>query len=188
MQVAVRSRFNMGIALVGTGVIALAPIAQPMPAIAELQARAMSSAEVALTAAVNPIDQWVQIIQDTLTNSGALVQTYLDNPAPILRQLLLNGIGYGEQTATALQTSVTNLAEAIRFDNPNGAWAYLQQGVSQILAGQIYEAYGTFWNIGLGLVLSGAFPLLPLLQIPITVTQNFANVVAAIPSIVVDAV
>jgi len=44
MQVAVRSRLNVGIALAGAGAIALAPIAQPMPAIAELQARAAYSA------------------------------------------------------------------------------------------------------------------------------------------------
>ncbi|MGB3486255.1 MAG: hypothetical protein WBB07_29050 [Mycobacterium sp.] len=185
MQVAVRSRFNMGIALVGTGVIALAPIAQPMPSIAEIQVRAMSSAEVALTAAVNPIDQWVQIIQETFTNSGALVQTYLDNPAPILHQMILNGIGYGEQTVTALQTSLSNLAEAVRFDNPNGVIAYLQQGVSQILAGQIYEAYNTFFSVGFGLIASGVLPLVNLLQIPVTVVQNFANVVATLPPILV---
>lgn len=70
MQVAV-PRINMGIALAGAGAIALAPIAQPMPAIAELQAQAVSSAKVALTAAVNPIEQWGNIIRDALAN-GAL--------------------------------------------------------------------------------------------------------------------
>ena len=75
MHVAVRSRLNVGIALAGAGAIALAPIAQPMPAIAELQARAVSSAQVALTAAANPIEQWAQIIEDTLANGGALEHT-----------------------------------------------------------------------------------------------------------------
>lgn len=182
MQVAVRSRLNMGIALAGAGAIALAPIAQPMPAIAELQARAVSSAEVALSAAANPIEQWAQIIQDALANSGTLVQSYLNNPLPIVHQLILNGAGYVGQTVTALQTGFSNLVDSLRFDNPYGFPAGVQQGLSEILAGQIYDGYNTLFNAGLGLILGPVFPLLDLLQIPVTMAQNVANVVAAVPN------
>jgi hypothetical protein len=182
MQVAVRSRLNMGIALAGAGAIALAPIAQPMPAIAELQARAVSSAQVALTAAANPIEQWAQIIQDTLANGGTLVQNYLNNPLPIVHQLILNGAGYVGQTVTALQSSFSNLVDSLRFDNPYGFPAGVQQGLSQILAGQIYEGYNTLFSAGLGLIIGPVFPLLDLLQIPVTMVQNVANVVAKVPN------
>ena len=181
MQVAVRSRLNMGIALAGAGAIALAPIAQPMPAIAELQARAVSSAEVALTAAANPIEQWAEIIQTTLANGGALAQSYLNNPLPILHQLLNNGLGYGQQTVTALQSSFTNLVDQLRFDNPYGFPVTVRHGLDQILAGQIYAGVSSLLDAGLGLIIGPVLPLLDLLQIPVTMAQNFANVVAALP-------
>jgi len=184
MHVAVRSRLNVGIALAGAGAIALAPIAQPMPAIAELQARAVSSAQVALTAAANPIEQWAQIIEDTLANGGALAQSYLNNPFPIVHQLLNNGLGYGQQTVTALQSSFTNLVDQLRFDNPFGFPVTVRQGLDQILAGQIYDGVNTLVNAGLGLIISPVFPLLDLLQIPVTMAQNFANVVATLPTAV----
>ena len=181
MHAAVRSRLNMGIAMAGAGAIALAPIAQPMPAIAELQARAVSSAEVALSAAANPIEQWAEIIQTTLANGGALAQSYLNNPLPILHQLLNNGLGYGQQTVTALQTSFTNLVDQLRFDNPYGFPVTVRHGLDQILAGQIYAGVSTLLDAGLGLIIGPVFPLLDLLQIPVTMAQNFANVVAALP-------
>jgi uncharacterized membrane protein YgcG len=181
MHAAVRSRLNMGIAMAGAGAIALAPIAQPMPAIAELQARAVSSAEVALSAAANPIEQWAQIIQTTLANGGALAQSYLNNPLPILHQLLNNGLGYGQQTVTALQTSFTSLVDQLRFDNPYGFPVAVRHGLDQILAGQIYDGVSTLLDAGLGLIVGPVLPLLDLLQIPVTMAQNFANVVAALP-------
>ncbi|MDR3660472.1 MAG: hypothetical protein P4L86_08740 [Mycobacterium sp.] len=183
MQVAVRPRINMGIALAGAGAIALTPIVQPMPAIAELQTRAVSSAKVALTAAANPIEQWGQIIRDALANGGTLVQSYLQNPAPILHQLIINGLGYGGQTFAALQTSFGNLVDQLRLDNPNGFPVGVQQGVGQILSGQIYNGYNTLFNAGLGLIIGPVFPLIGLLQIPVTMVQNVANVVAQVPNI-----
>jgi hypothetical protein len=152
-----------------------------MPAVAELQARAVSSAEVALTAAANPIEQWAQIIQDTLANGGALVQSYLNNPLPIVHQLILNGAGYVGQTVTALQSSFSNLVDTLRFDNPFGFPAGVQRGISQILADQIYEGYNTSFSAGLGLIIGPVFPLLDLLQIPVSMVQNVANVVAKVP-------
>ena len=123
MSAAVRSRLNIGIAVAGAGVIALAPINPSMPPIAEPLAHSVSNAAVALSASTNPIEQWLQIINTTLANGGALAQTYLDNPLPILRQLILNGIGYGEQTVTALRTTVTNLVNNLRLDNPKAQGA-----------------------------------------------------------------
>ncbi|MEN4476277.1 hypothetical protein [Mycolicibacterium cosmeticum] len=183
MQVAVRSRLNMGIALAGAGAIAFAPIVQPMPAVAELPARAASSARVALTAAVNPIEQWAKIIQDAVANGGTLAQSYLDNPVPILHQLLLNGMGYGGQTFTALRTAGVNLVEQLRFDNPYGFPAGVRNGLSQIAAGQIYEGTTTLFNAGLGLILGPVGPLLELMQIPVTMAQKVADVVAAVPGV-----
>jgi len=182
MQVAVRSRLNMGIALAGAGAIALAPIAQPMPAIAELQARAVSSAQVALTAAANPIEQWAQIIQDTLANGGALVQSYLNNPLPIVHQLLLNGLGYGQEVVTGLQGAFSAFVQQMAFDNPYGTPAKLQQGIQQILAGQFADGVESLYEAIINAVVQPAFALLPLMQIPVTMVKNFGNAFATVPS------
>lgn len=183
MQVALRSRLNVGIALAGAGALALAPIAQPMPAIAELQARTVSSAGVALTAGVTPIEQWSQITKDAFTNGGALLQSYLNNPAPILRQMTLNALGNGEQALAAAQTSFTSLVDHLRSDNPYGLPMAIETGLSQIFAGQIYEGVNALWAGGVGLIVNPLFPLVELLQIPTAIVQNVANVVAEIPSI-----
>ncbi|HEX7824741.1 MAG TPA: hypothetical protein VF477_07570, partial [Mycobacterium sp.] len=182
MQVAVRSRLNMGIALAGASAIALAPIAQPLPAIAELQARVAYSAEVALTAAANPIEQWAQIIQDALANSGALVQSYLTDPLPILRQVLTNGLGYGQEVVTGLQGAFTAFVQQMAFDNPAGTPAQLQQGIQQILSGQFATGLESIYAALVNLVIQPAFAVLPLLQIPVKVVQNFGNAFATVPS------
>jgi hypothetical protein len=179
MSAAVRSRLNIGIAVAGAGVIALAPINPSMPPIAEPLAHSVSNAAVALSASTNPIEQWLQIINTTLANGGALAQTYLDNPLPILRQLILNGIGYGEQTVTALQATVTNLVNNLRPDNPNGLPMQLGAAWDLLRAGDIANGLPAVYGALAGYALFSAFPLINMVEIPIAMAQNFANVVQA---------
>lgn len=179
MSATVQPRLKIGIAVAGASAIALAPIIQPMPDIAEPLARSVSTAAVALSATTNPIEQWLQIINTAVANGGALAQTYLANPAPILRQLILNGIGYGEQTFTALQSTVTALIDNLRFDNPSGLPMNLKNAWDQILAGDIANGLPALYGAFSGYLLFSAFPLLNLLEIPGTMAQNFANVVEA---------
>ncbi len=179
MSATVQPRLKIGIAVAGASAIALAPIIQPMPDIAEPLARSVSTAAVALSATTNPIEQWLQIINTAVANGGALAQTYLANPAPILRQLILNGIGYGEQTFTALQSTVTALIDNLRFDNPSGLPMNLKNAWDQILAGDITNGLPAIYSAVAGYVLFSAFPLINLLEIPSTMAQNFANAVEA---------
>ncbi|MGU3654003.1 hypothetical protein [Mycolicibacterium sp. A43C] len=179
MSATVQPRLKIGIAVAGASAIALAPIIQPMPDIAEPLARSVSTAAVALSATTNPIEQWLQIINTAVANGGALAQTYLANPAPILRQLILNGIGYGEQTFTALQSTVTALIDNLRFDNPSGLPMNLKNAWDQILAGDITNGLPAIYSAVAGYVLFSAFPLINLLEIPGTMAQNFANAVEA---------
>lgn len=179
MSAAVRSRLNIGIAVAGAGVIALAPINPSMPTIAEPLAHSVSTAAVALSASTNPIEQWLQIINTTLANGGALAQTYLDNPLPIVRQLIVNGLGYGEQTVTALQSTVTNLVNNLRLDNPNGLPMQLGAAWDLLRVGDIANGLPALYGAVAGYALFSAFPLINLAQIPITMAKNFANVVEA---------
>lgn len=179
MSAAVRSRLNIGIAVAGAGVIALAPINPSMPTIAEPLAHSVSTAAVALSATTNPIEQWLQIINTTLANGGALAQTYLDNPLPILRQLILNGVGYGEQAVTALRSTVTNLIDNLRLDNPNGLPMQLGAAWDLLRAGDIANGLPALYGAVAGYALFSAFPLINVVQIPIAMAQNFANAVEA---------
>lgn len=184
MHAALRSPLTAGIALCGASAIALTPIAPTMPALTESQARAVSSAEVALTATANPIEQWAQVIQQALANGGVLAQNWAANPVPILRQLLTNGLGYGQEVVTALNSAVTNLADYLRLDNQYGLVATLNQAFTEIASGQFYNGMNTLFNAALGLVIGPAFPLINLLQIPVAMAQNFADVVATLPNAV----
>ena len=179
MSATVQPRLKIGIAVAGASAIALAPVIQPMPDIAEPLARSVSTAAVALSATTNPIEQWLQIINTAIANGGALAEAYLANPAPILRQLILNGIGYGEQTFTALQSTVTALIDNLRFDNPSGLPMNLKNAWDQILAGDITNGLPALYGAVSGYLLFSAFPLINLLEIPSTMAQNFANAVEA---------
>ena len=184
MHAAVRSPLTAGIALCGASAIALTPIAPTMPALTEIQARAVSSAEVALTAAANPIEQWAQVIQQALVNGGVLAQNWAANPLPILRQLLTNQLGYGEQIAVSLQNSVNALVGYLTPGTSFGLWETLNRAFTEIASGQIYAGTNTLFEAALGLIIGPAFPVLGLLQIPVEMAKNFADVVATLPNAV----
>jgi hypothetical protein len=184
MHAAVRSPLTAGIALCGASAIALTPIAPTMPALTEIQARAVASAEVALTAAANPIEQWAQVIQQAFVNGGVLAQNWAANPVPILRQLLTNQLGYGEQIAVSLQNSVNALVGYLTPGTSFGLWETLNRALTEIASGQIYAGTNTLFEAALGLVIGPAFPALGLLQIPVEMAKNFADVVAVLPNAV----
>lgn len=179
MSATLQPHLRIGIAVAGAGAIALAPVMQPMPDITQPLARSVSTASVALSAATNPIEQWLQIVNTAIANGGALAESYLDNPAPILRQLIVNGVGYVEQTSTAVQTTVTSLIDNLRFDNPNGLPANLKNAWDQVLAGDVAAGLQAMYGAVSGYLLLSAFPLINLLEIPKTMAQNFANAVDA---------
>ncbi len=60
MNAAVRPYATAGVALVGASVIAISPLAPPMPDLQAVQ-RSVSSVGVELSAAVNPIENWIQV-------------------------------------------------------------------------------------------------------------------------------
>jgi hypothetical protein len=155
-----------------------------MPALTEIQARAVASAEVALTAAANPIEQWAQVIQQAFVNGGVLAQNWAANPVPILRQLLTNQLGYGEQIAVSLQNSVNALVGYLTPGTSFGLWETLNKALTEIASGQIYTGTNTLFEAAIGLVIGPAFPVLGLLQIPVEMAKNFADVVAVLPNAV----
>jgi hypothetical protein len=129
MQAAVRSYQAMGVALIGAGVIAVSPLAPPMPHVQAVQ-RAVSSAGVELDALVNPIEAWVQVLQAAGANLGTIAQTIIDNPTPILSQVIANQTGYWQAFNAAVEPQIQQIQNILK-DSPidfQKAWVQVQAG------------------------------------------------------------
>lgn len=176
MNLALRPYATAGIALVGASVIAATPLAPPPTEMGGAITRA-SSAAVELTAAVDPIAAWADLITRTPESLLALGGLLADNPAPILGQIVANWSGYGQTLGTALQTAGTGLSTFLTTQLPT----YLQTFSDQLMSGDMYGAAQTFSGAILGLATGIGFPMLNVLSIPADITQNFANVVATLP-------
>ena len=86
-ELAVRPYAAVGIALAGASAIAISPVAPP-PFDVEF------SPQVRLSAAVDPIAQWREVISEADTNLSGLAADWREDPAPVLRQVITNQIGY----------------------------------------------------------------------------------------------
>ncbi|HEX2214851.1 MAG TPA: hypothetical protein VHH12_15650 [Mycobacterium sp.] len=162
MQVAVRPYLTTGVALVGAGVIAVSPIAPPVP---EIEVPAVHSAPVALTAT------YAELIDNTLSNLGFIGNDLFEEGiAPILQQIAVNQLTLVQDLGAA----VHRLLEA---SNPVGIPATLTTALGQLAAGQIQEAAET---LSTGVILA-ALPLLPPLQVPI---NNLVAVINLVPQII----
>lgn len=173
MQLALRPCVTAGVALVGASVIAVTPVAPPAPA---LQTHA-----VQLSAAVqDPISQWVGIANRTFTQSGAIVQTILENPAPILQQIAVNQLGYAQQVGAGLQTVANIVSAKLDPNNPYGIVQTLITAGNLLQQGDAAAASSAIWQNLFQSTLFSLFPVMGLTQIPGNIAQNFANAVKAV--------
>lgn len=176
MQGAVRPYVTAGVALVGASVIAVSPVAPPVPDIKVAAAPSVSTA-MQLASTSNPLLAFSDLFTNTLTNTSGLFQQFAASPAPILQQVLINqGANFGLVAATAEQIGVLlpDLVEQVG--------ANLREVASQLAAGDIVGAGETLNStlIFVGLPLLGIIsPPLAILQ---NTTQNIANVFAELPN------
>lgn len=175
MQVAAHPYLATGVALIGASAIAISPVAPPMP---DITVPAVSSAEVSLSAATDPIQAYVQLVTNTFTNVSTLIGQELADPAPILRQVIDNQIATAVSLGTALQDSAVALGNALDPSNPYSIPSLLQLAVSNLLSGDINGAVANAWSAFLTPVVGVGLPLLE----PITAAirqpiQNVLNVV-----------
>ncbi len=97
MHISSRSYLTAGLAVLGVGAVALAPV-QPIPSqIALAPQRVVENLAVDLTAAVDPITLWVETLQTTGANIGKLFEFYLEKPFPILQTIGANIGTYFEE-------------------------------------------------------------------------------------------
>ncbi|CAN5298120.1 hypothetical protein BH09ACT8_BH09ACT8_21540 [soil metagenome] len=177
MQLAVRSYVTAGVALVGAGAIAVSPIslAPPEVHVPSIHAAAMT---VDLAAAIDPITEWVQVLTTTFNNVAALGSQVQSDPSPILQQFITNQLAYAAIVAPALEQAAGSVVAGM-----SSIPQTLLTAATQLAAGNFNDAVQTVFQAGLGLVLAPAISLLTIPDIFTQATQHFANVVAAIPNV-----
>lgn len=179
MNVAVRPYATAGVALLGASVIAMSPVTPSMPDLQAVQ-RTVSSVGVELSAAVNPIDNWIQVFQKSGANLGAIGQQIVDSPAPILKQIVANQIASLKVLQTALANSATNLRQIL--DSIPGA---IDTARGQLESGDIVGAFDTINNtvvipFALTALQSVSDSTVPL----VNTVNNFAKAFATLPNAV----
>ena len=172
MQVAVRSYLTAGVAIVGATALVAAPITTSPP---DIQVPGIHAAQVELAAVTNPIEQWLQVFQGTFDNVVGIGGAVVDDPAPALRQLLANQLGYAQATAGGL----TDTAEGFLGFLTDSVGPAFRQAAAQIAQGDIVGAAETITDLELPLLLAVS-PLLGILSIPGQITDNLSNVVKAL--------
>ena len=167
-----RPYLTSGIALVGASVIAVAPLAPAPPHISLPSVPVVRSAEVALAAAVNPLEAYLSLIQNTVGNLSTLGQDVLANPAPILQQILKNQFANATDLLAALQGPGSELLNNLTTIVPQ----QLQEALSNLTQGNIVGVGQNFVNILTQPILAPFLELLTAVQ-PI-VERPFANLLA----------
>ncbi len=161
MQLALRPYVTAGVALVGTSLIAVTPVAPPP---LELQQRAVQlttavGADLGALAASGdptqayPVFTYGELFTNTLANLQGLGTEFLANPFPVLAQLGTNLTDYAQTLGTGLQSSLTDLGTGLQ-----GLPAVLETAFTDLSSGDVFTAWYTVGEHALSLLL---LPLLP---------------------------
>ncbi len=116
MHAAIRRPYATGgIALVGASVIAVSPIAPPLPDIHLPNQHELQAAAVRLTAGWDPLAAWQNAFNTASTNASTLADNFLLAPGVGLQQAIVNEVGFLKEVindpssiGTVLQQIATN--------------------------------------------------------------------------------
>jgi hypothetical protein len=177
MQVASRPRLNAGIALVGASVIAVSPLAPPMPDIhLPNPAHVVASVELAAAALATAPPSYAQVIQEAVANAQALLTTFEANPTPILSQVAHNQAITIQNLIAALQTTGGAIGTALTTTVP----PLLQAAFNDLASGNVEGAT----NNVLSAILAPVFPITGFIPaLSAAFTQPLTNLVAAINAV-----
>lgn len=176
MQIAGHPYLAAGVALVGASAIAISPVAPPMP---DISVPAVSSADVNLSAATDPIQAYADLFANTIANVSTLIGTEVTDPAPVLLQVITNQLSTAGSLYTAFEGSATALGNALDPSNPWSIPSLLQASLTDLLAGDINSAVANLWSAFLTPVAGAVLPLLePAIDAIRQPVQNLANVLS----------
>ncbi|OBF16597.1 hypothetical protein A5727_13155 [Mycobacterium sp. ACS4331] len=176
----------------GASAIAVTPVVAPNAPIAAPQIQSHAyDLTAALDATASPLEIYGTVFNETFDNLGLLGAAVVNNPAPLLRQVLENQKGHIETVLGAFGSIPTSLQTW--WEGSNGK-ARLDQARAALEAGDFGEAYRWFnhsmlyaFNAAFGpLIAPGVFLSgVPrggteyIAGIPEQIAQNFTNLVAA---------
>jgi hypothetical protein len=157
MHAAVRPYAMAGVVLVGASILAVTPIAPPQPA-ADLH---VANPAVQLTAAVNSIQFYEWVYQETLANAGALLEQYLTVPPELVEAFITQPIQTSEAAFTVLTRPVNYLVGAWSLVNPvasgiTAGVAALTEVVRAVVASNPIDLFNAIVNIP-GWIFTGVF-------------------------------
>ncbi len=177
MHAAIRPYATGGIALVGASVIAVSPIAPPLPDIhLPNPAHVAASVELAAATLAATPPSYAQVIQEAIANAQALLNTFMANPTPILSQIAKNQAATSQNLMTGLQTLGGAISTALTTTVP----PLLQAASNDLASGNVEGAT----NNVLTAILAPVFPLtafIPTLETALT--QPMTNLVNAFNAI-----
>ncbi len=165
--------------MASAGVIALSPLTIPSPDLhLPAPTTVASTRTVDLTAFVNPIAAWGDVLTTTITDIGNLGQMYAADPFPIVRQIVANQVGYAKQIISIGEQMGNGL---VRWANQ--VPAQLQTALQQLGSGQFAAGVDGLYAIPLTALVSVMFPLLQF-DVPKKIAQNVTNVIGSLSSVV----
>lgn len=169
MLASIRPYATAGVALVGASVIAVAPVVSPP--VSDIKVPATVASPVELT--VSPIEFYTGLFERTTDNASALIEKILEDPAPILSQIIANQVANVENIFEAVPTAFEEFVEAL---TTTGSEA-VETAFGQLFEGDLYGAVQTLQNA----VLPIALPLLgaigPIIQPFMMAADNINRVI-----------
>ncbi len=177
MHAAIRPYATGGIALVGASVIAVSPIAPPLPDIhLPNPAHVAASVELAAAALAATPPSYAQVIQEAVANAQALLNTFRANPTPILSQVAQDQAATFQNLITALQTLGGATSTALTTTVP----PLLQTAFNDLASGNVEGAIDNELNA----VLAPVFPITGVVPaLSAALTQPLTNLVNAINAV-----
>lgn len=152
MELAVRSYLASGVAVAAIGVVAVSPVAPPMP---DLKVPAVHTSAVELSALVNPLEEFGAVFAQTLQDLTRIGGQVADDPAPILSQIVNNQLTSAAAVGNFLQVFGSGLSDGFA-ETP----AQLQEAFQQLAAGQITDGLTGVQNAILGPVVGAVVNIL----------------------------
>lgn len=216
MDLAVRPRITVGLALAGVGIITLNPLGARLPEVQVAQhlpqvhlsdvrlanvdgftdlfsgvegdlaslaggvAAAGVPANLLVAGAFPGWPSWLDVFTTAGNNVETLANNWLAEPFPVLQQLITNQIGYGQTVATSVQSAATSFLNFVTGSGASDLPALFANAIQAINGGNIEGATSIFQEIVVTLMLDPLEQLYPAIQIPATMSQNFADVVSAL--------
>jgi len=177
MFAAARPFTTGAVAVVGATAIAMSPVAPPVAQLHLPSIPTVHAAEVALSAAVNPITELINLVTTTATNLGTLGSDIGEDGLPIIEQIVANQTAAINTLTGAVGDAVGGIISAIA-NTPQTMVTVTQQ----LAAGNFQGAVNTVWGFALGSALPLIAPVFAVVDYAVGVLDNVTKVVDTVAS------